>query len=261
MQRMPQTTTGEGQRWAALSSRADTSLTASIALTRNVGESAVDDDVTGGIDRQDVVDLERDVWRAAMANQGAVMYIVTNVWPLIDAVYGHVRVTLPAELPRVAAQRPHAGAAAVVVPAAENLAAGGSAAWGGSGAASVRPRRDRCPICQLPLLGSVYESLGQADSALVLFERYITTPYAERCIPTPYTLRALGGTSPAAGFDPFWLPVVFERLGALYERRGDTAKAIHYYGRLVDLWQDADPELQPRVLAARSAMRSLSAVR
>jgi hypothetical protein len=38
-------------------------------------------------------------------------------------------------------------------------------------------------------------------------------------------------------------------------------RAMHYYGKLVDAWEDADPELQPRVAAARRAMRSLSAVR
>jgi hypothetical protein len=37
-------------------------------------------------------------------------------------------------------------------------------------------------------------------------------------------------------------------------------RAMHYYGKLVDLWKDADPELQPRVLTARRAIRSLSAV-
>lgn len=68
---------------------------------------------------------------------------------------------------------------------------------------------------------------------------------------TPYTRRALGGVSAAAGFDPFWLPVVYERLGDLYERRDDAAKASHYYGKLVELWKEADPELQPRVEAAR----------
>jgi tetratricopeptide (TPR) repeat protein len=121
--------------------------------------------------------------------------------------------------------------------------------------------RDRCPICQLPLFGRLHESLGQADSALAVYERYVTTPYAERCLTTPYLRRALGGVSAAAGFDPYWLPVVYERLGDMYEQRGDAAKAIHYYGKLVELWKDADPELQPRVQAARRAMEALSQVR
>ena len=50
----------------------------------------------------------------------------------------------------------------------------------------------------------------------------------------------------------------FERLGALYEERGNTERAIYYYGKLVELWKDADPELQPRVEAARRAISVLS---
>ena len=47
------------------------------------------------------------------------------------------------------------------------------------------------------------------------------------------------------------LPSVYERLGALYEQRGDAAKAIHYYGKLIELRKDGDPELQPRCIVAR----------
>lgn len=36
------------------------------------------------------------------------------------------------------------------------------------------------------------------------------------------------------------------------------ANAVLYYGKLVDLWKDADPELQPRDEAARSAIQSLT---
>ncbi len=47
-------------------------------------------------------------------------------------------------------------------------------------------------------------------------------------------------------------------MGALYEERDETDKALLYYGRFVELWQDADPELQPRVEAARRAIEALS---
>ncbi len=33
----------------------------------------------------------------------------------------------------------------------------------------------------------------------------------------------------------------------VYAERGDTANAVEYYNRFVDLWRDADPELQPIV--------------
>ncbi len=110
-------------------------------------------------------------------------------------------------------------------------------------------QRDRCPTCQLPLLGRVYESLGLPDTALAVFERYVATPYDQR---------ALGGISPINGYDPFWLPVVYERLSALYLEQGNTVNAAQHDSKLVDLWSGADPELQPRVEAARRRMEALT---
>ena len=42
------------------------------------------------------------------------------------------------------------------------------------------------------------------------------------------------------------------RLGELYAARGDHAKAREYYGRFVELWKEADAELQPSVADARA---------
>lgn len=109
--------------------------------------------------------------------------------------------------------------------------------------------RDGCPVCLLPLLGGAYEAAGQADSAVALYERYLTTPFFGRTI---------AGYLPEYFSDPQWLPVVYERLGELYEQRADTARAINYYGRLVDLWKDADADLWPRVEAARRAIEAHS---
>lgn len=81
------------------------------------------------------------------------------------------------------------------------------------------------------------------------YERYLTTPFFARTIV---------GFIAVFGSDPYWLPVVYERLGDLYEQRSDSAKAIRYYGKLVALWEDADPELQPRVEAARRAVERLA---
>jgi hypothetical protein len=50
----------------------------------------------------------------------------------------------------------------------------------------------------------------------------------------------------------------FERLGALYEERGDTQNALYNYGKFVELWDEADSDLQPRVEAARRAIGALS---
>jgi len=49
-----------------------------------------------------------------------------------------------------------------------------------------------------------------------------------------------------------------QRLPVLHEERGDTARALLHYRRLVELWSDADPELQPRVRYARERIAALS---
>ena len=98
-----------------------------------------------------------------------------------------------------------------------------------------------CPICALGVLAFAYDHAGERDSALAVYERYVTTPW----------LRRRGG-------DSWWLATAYGRLGELYEQRGDTTNAIRYYAKLVDLWRDADPELQARVEAARRAIEALS---
>ncbi len=47
-------------------------------------------------------------------------------------------------------------------------------------------------------------------------------------------------------------------LGGIYEQLGEEEKAILHYQRFIELWKDADPELHPRVEAARRAIRALS---
>ncbi|UCC82504.1 MAG: hypothetical protein JSW46_16220, partial [Gemmatimonadota bacterium] len=96
------------------------------------------------------------------------------------------------------------------------------------------------PVRALPSLAFAYDQAGEPDSALAVYERYVTTPWLYR-----------------DWDDSWWLAWAYERLGALYEQRGDTAKAVYYYGKFVELWHDADPELRPRVEAARRAIEAL----
>jgi tetratricopeptide (TPR) repeat protein len=100
-----------------------------------------------------------------------------------------------------------------------------------------------CRSCALPPLADAYDLAGEPDSAVAIYERFV----GERSFGRDELHAALR-----------YLPSIYERLGALYEQRGDVAKAIHYYGKLIELWKDADPELQPRVEAARRAMEALS---
>jgi tetratricopeptide (TPR) repeat protein len=99
-----------------------------------------------------------------------------------------------------------------------------------------------CASCGWYERARVYDRMGQTDSALALYERILTTPGIWRMFEDAYRLAP-----------------TYKRLGELYEGRRDRAKARDYYGRFMDLWQDADPELQPIVADARVALRRLSA--
>ena len=105
-----------------------------------------------------------------------------------------------------------------------------------------------CDLCPLPLLGRAYELAGEADSAMSVYERFVTTPSTYRLI----------GPGPIIGTDAYYLAGTYQRLGELYEKRGRRDKAIAYYGRFVALWKDADPELQPRVADVRRRLTRLS---
>lgn len=101
-----------------------------------------------------------------------------------------------------------------------------------------------CTICALPYLARAYEMAGALDSAITVYERYVRTPWLYR-----------------VSTDANHLAFALERLGQHYNQKGDAEQAIHYFGKFVDLWKEADPELQPRVEAARRTIASLSADR
>jgi len=101
---------------------------------------------------------------------------------------------------------------------------------------------DGCSVCGLFLLGRAYERAGERDSALAVYERAVTTPGYLRAFEEDATL---GPT--------------YRRLGELYEERGQLDKACDYYGRFLDLWKDADPELQPLVRDVKQRLAKLSA--
>ncbi len=103
-----------------------------------------------------------------------------------------------------------------------------------------------CRWCALPPLADAYDLAGQPDSAVAVYDRFLG-----ELVVGEDELHAASR----------YLPSVYERLGALYEQRGDPAKAVYSYGKLVELWLDADPELQPRVDAARRAIEALSSQR
>ena len=100
-----------------------------------------------------------------------------------------------------------------------------------------------CPACLQVQLGRAYDLANMPDSAIAAFERYIATPAVSRL-----------------ASDAWYLAGVVKRLGELYEAKGDRARAVEYYDRFIELWQHADPELQPRVADVRRRLTSLGDV-
>lgn len=99
-----------------------------------------------------------------------------------------------------------------------------------------------CAICILPLLGLAYDAAGASDSVIAVYERYVNTPWL-------YRLNAA---------DWYALPAIYERLAGLYQLHGEVDQARRYYARFIELWKDADPDLQDRVESARRALGALS---
>jgi tetratricopeptide (TPR) repeat protein len=99
-----------------------------------------------------------------------------------------------------------------------------------------------CPVCGLYESAVVYDSMHQSDSALAFYERAVTVPSM---------MGRLMGDGPT-------LAPSLKRLGELYEAKGNRKKAAEYYGRFVELWKDADPELQPGVKEVRARLARLA---
>lgn len=119
-------------------------------------------------------------------------------------------------------------------------------------------------------------ALRQGDSVSAreqLQTSYARAPYFQDLLSTMRARIALllarldlaAGAVPLAQqrlFDTFWLGFEYraeaeELRGQINEQQHDTAAAIRGYRNFVELWKDADAELQPRVAAAREALARL----
>jgi tetratricopeptide (TPR) repeat protein len=104
-----------------------------------------------------------------------------------------------------------------------------------------------CSICALPRVARAYDLAGHTDSAIAVFSRFVATLDPGRIVPGP------GGSST----DPDFLAGSYKRLGELLEQKGDRQMALGYYLKFVDLWKNADPELQPKVTEVRQRIARL----
>ena len=123
----------------------------------------------------------------------------------------------------------------------ETAVAEGRPLDGVAGYHALRDESRGCTICWLFQIGDAFEQAGMPDSAIAYYRRFIDTPSLYRI-----------------GEDALSLPASYRRLGALYQERGETGLALDNYGKFVDAWRDADPELQPQVEEIRQRMAELA---
>ncbi len=99
-----------------------------------------------------------------------------------------------------------------------------------------------CNTCGVYEIATIHDRAGRADSALAGFERVVATPTFDA----------------ARVIDGYALAPSLKRLGELYEARGDRRRAADSYNRFVELWKNADPELQPAVRDVRARLAQLA---
>jgi tetratricopeptide (TPR) repeat protein len=99
-----------------------------------------------------------------------------------------------------------------------------------------------CATCAYPDIARAYDLGGQADSAIAFLERFLTAPA------DPIGRVIEDGRSRAGSH---------KRLAELYDAKGDREKAMSHYSRFIELWKDADPDLQPHVQKARERLTQL----
>ena len=101
-----------------------------------------------------------------------------------------------------------------------------------------------CGPCALFNLGRAFDLAEMADSAIATYERYLATPFWAKPMEV----------------DAFGLAGTHKRLGELYEARGERQKAVSHYTQFVELWKNADPDLQPKVAEVKQRLARLNDV-
>jgi tetratricopeptide (TPR) repeat protein len=98
-----------------------------------------------------------------------------------------------------------------------------------------------CTTCTTPIIAIAYDFAQQPDSAIREFTKYVESTSADGHMSN----------------DGFFLAGSYKRLGELWDAKGDRQKAARYYTKFVDLWKNADPDLQPRVTDAKKRLAHL----
>jgi tetratricopeptide (TPR) repeat protein len=102
-----------------------------------------------------------------------------------------------------------------------------------------------CTTCLQTELIDLFATAGLPDSALAIYAEYRRSPI---------------GSRPRQGPDREMGAARIEALAKMFDAKGDTANAVVQYREFIELWKNADPELQPRIAAARDRLAQLTPV-
>ncbi|HEV2181301.1 MAG TPA: tetratricopeptide repeat protein, partial [Gemmatimonadaceae bacterium] len=97
-----------------------------------------------------------------------------------------------------------------------------------------------CAACVDAEVGLAFDRANIPDSAIAHYERYLNTPFAFRLFN-----------------DADQVGLIYRRLGELYDAKGDRGDAARYYEKFVNLWKNADPDLQPQVADIKRRLSDL----
>jgi tetratricopeptide (TPR) repeat protein len=101
---------------------------------------------------------------------------------------------------------------------------------------------NQCRECFSALQGRAFDQANVPDSTIAMYEAFLAVPRTFR----------QGDLS-----DATYLAGIEKRLGELYEAKGERAKATQHYAHFVELWKNADAELQPKVADVRRRLERL----
>ena len=111
-----------------------------------------------------------------------------------------------------------------------------------------------CEYCLPAAVARAYDAAGNRDSTIAAMERYLAV---HRTWIAPLERRGKDRPVDFPFGEYFYLPRFERRLGELFDAAGNRTKALEHYENFLKLWAQADPPLQPVVLAVRRRVAAL----
>jgi tetratricopeptide (TPR) repeat protein len=89
------------------------------------------------------------------------------------------------------------------------------------------------------------------------YDRYFRAELLEQLERDDEALGWFRSIAERAAYELVYLAPSQLRQAGIYDRRGDRSQAARHYRRFIELWREADPELQPTVTEARDRLAAL----